>query len=103
MSDVVNLADRREPVWYTVRIGHHWDDTLEVVIEDVSDDQRSRKSVIDAMQRVCGLQAPADAMHAELLQQVNGLMDASAEADIQRLSSLAAIVAAYEDARFTTA
>ena len=48
---VINLADRRQPVSYTVRITHHWDDRLEVFVEDVADDERSRQSVADALAR----------------------------------------------------
>lgn len=48
---VINLADRRPPVSYTVRITHHWDDALEVFVEDVADDERSRQSVADALAR----------------------------------------------------
>jgi len=51
MSEVVNLSERRAPVNYTVRITHHWDDRLEVFVEDVADDDRSRASVADALQR----------------------------------------------------
>jgi hypothetical protein len=51
---VINLSDRRpprQPVSYTVRITHHWDDSLEVFVEDVTDDERSRQSVADALAR----------------------------------------------------
>lgn len=48
---VIDLAQRRVPVWYTVRLGHHWDDTLEIVVEDVADNGRSRLSVADALRR----------------------------------------------------
>ena len=48
---VINLSDRRRPVSYTVRITHHWDDSLEVFVEDVTDDERSRQSVADALAR----------------------------------------------------
>jgi hypothetical protein len=34
-----------------VRITHHWDDSLEVFVEDVTDDERSRQSVADALAR----------------------------------------------------
>ncbi len=51
MADVVDLSARRPPVTYTVVITHHWDDTLEVFVHDVSDDPRSRASVKDALQR----------------------------------------------------
>ena len=49
--NVINLADRRPPVDYTIRIRHHWDDTIEIFIEDVSDDVRSKQSVVDTLQR----------------------------------------------------
>lgn len=48
---VINLADRRQPVSYTVRITQHWDGSLEVFVEDVTDDERSRQSVADALAR----------------------------------------------------
>jgi len=51
MSEIVSLADRRAPVCYTVRITHHWDDRLEVFVEDVADDERSRASVADSLFR----------------------------------------------------
>lgn len=51
MSEIVELSARRQPVNYTVRITHHWDDRLEVFVEDVADDDRSRASVADALQR----------------------------------------------------
>ena len=48
---VFSLAARRPPVSYTVRITHHWDDSLEIFVEDVADDERSRQSVADALAR----------------------------------------------------
>lgn len=48
---VINLADRRQPVSYTVRITQYWDGSLEVFVEDVADDERSRQSVADALAR----------------------------------------------------
>jgi hypothetical protein len=51
MSEVIELSARRKPVTYTVHITHHWDDSLEVFVEDVSDDPRSRASVADALER----------------------------------------------------
>lgn len=49
--NIINLADKRPPVDYTIRIRHHWDDTIEVFVEDVSDDERSKQSVADTLQR----------------------------------------------------
>lgn len=50
-NNIVNLADKRQPVDYTIRIRHHWDDSLEVFVEDVSDDDRSKSAVADTLER----------------------------------------------------
>lgn len=50
-NNVVDLAARRAPVDYTIRIRHHWDDSFEVFVEDVSDDERSRCAVADTVER----------------------------------------------------
>ena len=49
MADVIALAARRPPVTYTVTLTHHWDDTLEVFVQDVADDTRSRASIADSL------------------------------------------------------
>ena len=51
MSEIVDLSAKRRPVVYTVEITHHWDDRLEVFVHDVSDSERSRASVADALHR----------------------------------------------------
>jgi len=51
MADIVDLADRRPPVCYTVRLAQHWDGRLHIAVEDVADDERSRKAVADALRR----------------------------------------------------
>ena len=48
-ANIISLSDRRPPVLYTVRIAHHWDGTLEVFVEDVQDDPRSRAAVSEAL------------------------------------------------------
>lgn len=48
---IVDLADRRPPVSYTVRLLQHWDGRLQIFVEDVADDQRTRKAVADALRR----------------------------------------------------
>lgn len=55
MTEVVDLNAKRKPVDYTVRLRHHWDDTLEIFVEDVSDDDRSRLSVADALERAAAM------------------------------------------------
>jgi hypothetical protein len=50
-NNVVDLAAKQAPVNYTIRIRHHWDDSLEVFVEDVSDDDRSKSAVADTLER----------------------------------------------------
>jgi hypothetical protein len=57
---VIDLNAKRPPVYYTVNITHHWDDTLEVFVEDVADDDRSRASVADALRRASEMFAPKE-------------------------------------------
>lgn len=52
---VVDLAQHRPPVCYTVRLTDHWDGTLQVFVEDVSDDDRSRASVAHALRRAADM------------------------------------------------
>jgi adenine deaminase len=101
MSDIVKLSDKRPPVWYSVQIGHHWDGSLEVIVNDVGDDDRSRKSALDSLQRIGGFQEVADGLHAELLRQIDGLMSAKEGTwQAEQLANLASIVEAYEKVRF---
>lgn len=58
MTEIVDLSKRRQPVTYTVTITHHWDDTLEVFVADVADDERSRASVADALHRASQMFGP---------------------------------------------
>lgn len=58
-NNVINLSNKRQPVNYTIRISHHWDDRLEVFVENVSDDERSKRTVADTMERA------ADTFRAE--------------------------------------
>lgn len=51
MGDVIDMTNHRHPVTYTVTITEHWDGTLEVFVADVSDDDRSRAAVGDALRR----------------------------------------------------
>lgn len=55
MPDIIDLNSKRKPVVYTVEITHHWDDSLEVFIYDVSDSERSRASVTESICRVADL------------------------------------------------
>jgi hypothetical protein len=55
MAEVVDLAKKRLPVCYTVHVTQHWDDRLQVWVENVADDQRSRMSIADALRRAADL------------------------------------------------
>ena len=46
LMSIVDLADRRPVVCYTVRLAQYWDGR-----EDVADDERTRKTVADALRR----------------------------------------------------
>lgn len=46
---IIDLADKRQPVCYTVRLRQHWNGALEVFVEDIADDERSRQAVADAL------------------------------------------------------
>jgi hypothetical protein len=48
---VVELSDRRAPVCYTVHFCQYWDGRLQIRVEDVADDERSRKSIAAAMRQ----------------------------------------------------
>lgn len=48
---IIDLAEKRAPVWYTIHIGHHWNGRLEVIVEDVSADPRSQASVLYALRK----------------------------------------------------
>lgn len=48
---ILDLADHRAPVCYTVHFIQHWDGRMEIRVEDLSDDERSRKALADAMRR----------------------------------------------------
>lgn len=48
---IVDLAHHRPPICYTIRLAQHWDGRLQITVEDVADDERSRKAVADALRR----------------------------------------------------
>lgn len=55
MPEVIKLSGRRPPVCYSVHIIQHWDDRLEVFVDDIASDERSRRSAADAMRRAADL------------------------------------------------
>jgi hypothetical protein len=63
MTKVINLNSKRPPVVYRVTITHHWDRTLELFVEGVSDDGHSRESVKDALRRISGAQEEIDRLN----------------------------------------
>ena len=48
---IIDLADRRPPVVYSVTITEGWDGYLAVEVHHVQDDPRSRFAVADALSR----------------------------------------------------
>jgi hypothetical protein len=51
MTDVVSLNTKRKPVIYSVHITQHWDGGVDVFVQDVADDEQSRKAVAYALRR----------------------------------------------------
>jgi len=99
MSEVINLADRRAPVWYTIRIGHHWDDRLEAIIEDVSDSDQSQRSVNDAIARLAETRMNEAHIYRAMLSRIDALMGCSADTpECDELERLVAACQAYETA-----
>lgn len=106
MSDVIDLAERRAPVTYTVTITHHWDGRLEVFVADVASDERSRASVGSALARAAASFGAwpleeADKLNRAALRRIDALMGAEANTPEGReLSELADVVHAYETKRY---
>jgi hypothetical protein len=50
-ANVVRLNDKRDPVLYSVHITQHWDGGVDVFVQDVADDEQSRKAVAYALRR----------------------------------------------------
>lgn len=115
MSQIIDLADRRPPVTYTVTITHHWDGTIETMVQDVADDERSRAAVGDALKRAAEqylnkrLGAAGDAMLAVMLANIDHAMGATHEQPAvfkvtpDELGTWADAVQEYETARFPAA
>jgi hypothetical protein len=111
-AEIVEISKRREPVTYTVTLTHHWDDTVEVFVHDVADDDRSRAAVGDALARAAEafmnrrIGAAADAMHAIMLANIDSAMGCTdAAPSVMRiapaeLASWADAVQSYESARW---
>lgn len=112
-AEIKNLSDRRKPVTYTVTITHHWDDTVEVFVQDVADDDRSRAAVGDALARAASsflnrkVGASGDAMLAIMLANIDHAMNCTETKPAiftvgpQELATWADAVQEYEEARFT--
>ncbi len=90
MTKVINLNSKRPPVVYHATITHHWDGTLELYVEGVSDDGHSRESVKDAFRRISGAQEEID--------RLNEYCDVIDQECIKLREALAAALAiGYED------
>jgi hypothetical protein len=52
---IIDLANHRPPVCYTVRLTDHWDGRLEIFVEDIADDERSKSAVANALRRAADM------------------------------------------------
>mgnify|MGYP000255225035 CR=1 FL=1 len=50
-NNIIDLNAKRAPVTYTLTISHHWDGTIEIWVEGVTDSDRSQESVWYALKR----------------------------------------------------
>lgn len=76
MSEPIDLNKRRPAVHYTVTVTQHWNGAVEIYVHDVSDDQRSRDSVADALARGFAPWFRVEHVHKLALGVVDALMDA---------------------------
>lgn len=51
MADPIELSEHRKPVTYTLHIIHHWNGTIEVLVDDVAETERNKESIVWAMKR----------------------------------------------------
>lgn len=49
MSDVIDLAVRRQPTVYHLTVTHDWRGGIEVEVHDIPDDHRSKASIAAAL------------------------------------------------------
>lgn len=57
-NNLIKLAEKRPPVCYTVRLTEHWDGRLEIFVEDIQDDPRSRQAVGHSLRRAADMLDP---------------------------------------------
>ena len=109
MTKIVDLKAYRAPVKYTVHLTNHWDGSVEVFVDDVADDERSRTAVANTLERAAiayNKSHPADAMHAIMLANIDMAMATTDDAPVvftvkpAELSMWAAAVEEWERARF---
>lgn len=94
---LVDLNSKRPPVTYTVQITHHWDGEVEVFVEGVADDERSRQAVREVLIRWATRHMTAKHIHSAMLTRIDALMNAEAETpEVRELSDLATACQAYE-------
>lgn len=97
MTDIVGLNSKRRPVSYTIDVTHHYDGTIEVFVRNVSDDPRSRDSVMNTIISWASKHMKAEHIHRAMLNRIDALMDARAGTpEMQELSDLATACEAYE-------
>lgn len=54
-AGVVSINALRKPVTYTIRLRQGWEGELAVWVQDIADDERSRKAAADAMRRAADM------------------------------------------------
>lgn len=62
---VIDIKSRRQPTHYSVLVTHHWDGRVEVQVEGVADDARSRRSAATAFRAAAKLLSKDAAINSE--------------------------------------
>jgi hypothetical protein len=95
-DNVIPLDTKRKPVSYTIDVTHHYDGTVEVFVRDVSDDPKSRETVMDTIISWASKHMQADHIHRAMLDRIDTLMDVKEGPELRELSELATACEAYE-------
>jgi len=49
-DNIIDLANRRRPVCYTIQVTHYWDGSVGVFVEDIEPSERANSSVEIALE-----------------------------------------------------
>jgi len=65
MADLVDLAQHRPPVPYTIELLHFWDGHVEVAVHGIGDSDLSRQTCADTLRKAADQIDPKNGLIAE--------------------------------------